>query len=88
VQTLTDYSSNIVFLMGRAIEHIYNIEACRPVFYMPRAIREALRVQYMARTSANVFTFDQVDGRRVMAYEGIPIRALDAMTNAETALTV
>lgn len=86
-QQLTDYTTNIVMLMSRAIEHIYNIEACNPVFYMPRAIKEGLKVQYLARTTNNVFRFDDVEGRKVMTYENIPIRALDGMTNAEAAVT-
>jgi hypothetical protein len=83
-QGLTDYTTNIMFLMERAIEHIPNLNACRPVFYMPRFIKEGLAVQALARTTPNVFKVDDVDGKKVTSYQGIPIKIVDALTNTES----
>ena len=86
-QSLTDYTTNLLFLMAKAMHRIPNLQACRPVFYMPRTVFEGFDVQVLARTTANVFATAQVDGQIVTTYRGIPIKVADQLGYAEGVLT-
>lgn len=86
-QGLADYGTGLPFLLARAMHHIWNINACMPRFYAPRAIIEGLDVQWLARTTDNAFQTEQVDGKQVLSYRNIPIRTMDALTDTESAVT-
>ena len=69
-------------LMSQAIEKLHSMGRGKPVFYMNRILRSALRRQI--KNSANVnITMDEVGGKRVISFDGIPVRLTDALTSAE-----
>lgn len=80
-----DYSTgaNIMDLMVQAIEMIPNLNAGRPVFYMPRSIRSILRRQQINAVKASTLTMEQLSGRKVLAFDGIPIRRVDSLSADE-----
>jgi hypothetical protein len=80
-----DYSTgaNIADLMVQAIERIPNLGAGRPVFYMPRTIRTMLRRQITNSVKNSTLTMDTIAGKRVLAFDSIPVRRVDALSADE-----
>lgn len=81
--TITDTSApDLVKFMIDAIEMIPNLSMGRPVFYMRREIRTALRHQI--RTDSNVnLTVDTVAGKRVVSFDEIPVKRVDQLIATE-----
>lgn len=77
---------DLVDLMTDAIERIPNLGMGRPVFYANRKITSYLRRQIMNKVVNSTLTMDQVAGRRVLAFDGIPVRRTDALINTEAKL--
>ena len=80
-----DYSTgaNIADLMVQAIEKIPNTNAVRLAFYMPRTIRTFLRRQITNQVKNSTLTMDTVAGKRVLAFDGVPVRRVDALSADE-----
>lgn len=54
----------------------------RPVFYCSRTIRSFLRRQILNKNNVNL-TFDDVAGKRVLMFDGVPVRKTDALLETE-----
>lgn len=86
-----DTSANLCKKMIQAIEMIPSLGMGKPVFYANRRVMTALRIQLMNK--ANVFLsmedFTGAGGitRKTLAFQGIPVRRVDKITNIEAALT-
>jgi hypothetical protein len=76
--------ANLVDLMVQAAEIPPNLSLGRAVFYCSRTIRAWLRRQILAKSNVNL-TFDTVAGKRVLAFDGIPVKRCDSLVN-ETAV--
>jgi len=77
-------AADLFDLMISAIETIPNIESGRPVFYMNRTVRKMLAIQ--ARDDVQTggqLTYMDVAGRRVLEFQGIPVRLVDKLTVTE-----
>jgi hypothetical protein len=74
-----------------AMEHAQEIipnELGRRVFYMNRTVRRYLRKQTRTDVSAGGgLTFDNVGGKRVMQFNGDPVRITDALLNTEATVS-
>jgi len=55
----------------------------RPAFYVPRTVRSYLRRQINAKTSYQL-TQENFAGRKVVAFDGVPVRRCDALVLTET----
>ena len=55
----------------------------RPVFYCSRTIRSFLRRQIMNKTVQSTLTMDTVAGKKVVAFDGIPVKRVDALAADE-----
>lgn len=73
-------------LMSQAIETLHSMNRGKLVFYMNRTLRSALRRQIKNSNNVNI-TMDQVAGKHVMAFDGIPVRLADSLTVAEAQVT-
>jgi hypothetical protein len=82
VNTITG-GANISDLMVQAIEMIPNLGAGRPVFYMNRSIRAMLRRQQISATTNSTLTVEGLSGKRVLMFDGIPVRRVDALAADE-----
>lgn len=84
-----DYSTgaDIANFMTRAIELIPNINAGRPVFYVTRSVRSMLRQQLVNKVLQSTVTMETVAGRKVVGFDGIPVRRVDAMAADEARIT-
>jgi len=86
-QQLTDYGTNILFLMAEAIHHLPSLSNCSPVFYMPRSLYIAFDRQTLARTTDNVFKTVDVDGHPMTTFRGVPVKIDDTLGYAETVVS-
>ena len=68
----------LVTSMIQAAERIPFLEAGRAVWYVPRAVREALRLGIVSNIGQNL-TWDTVSGERVMFFDGIPVKRVDVL---------
>lgn len=68
--------------MAEAEELLFSASAGRPVFYMNRTVRTALRKQMIAKNNVNL-TYDSAGGKMVMKFGEIPVRACDAILSSE-----
>lgn len=79
-------TKNILTWMIQASERIRNFGIGRPVFYMNRTIREKLRLGILEKISSQL-TWENVAGKRVMMFDGIPVRRCDALLKTEAQIT-
>lgn len=75
-------TKNLVTLMTQAVEHIPNLGAGRPVFYMNRFLRQQLRLGIVQSAITQV-KMEQVAGKHVMVFDDIPVRRVDELLNSE-----
>ena len=72
----------LVDLMIEAVELIPSLGMGRPAFYMNRPMRTALRKEI--KNTANVhLSLNEVAGKRVLHFDEVPVRRVDALINTE-----
>lgn len=76
---------DLIDLMTDAVERIPSLGMGRAVFYANRRTRAFLRKQ-VRHAVGNTLTLDNFEGRRVLTFDGIPIRSTDALLNTEAAV--
>lgn len=75
--------ADLIDLMTQALELIPNIGMGRPAFYMPRKLRSFLRRQITNKVAASTLTMEDVAGKKVVAFDGVPCRRSDALLLTE-----
>ena len=78
--------ANLIDLMVQAIELLPNAKMGRPVFYCNRTVRSFLRRQMVNKSNLNL-SLDQIAGKHVVAFDGIPVKRVDALLNTEAAVS-
>lgn len=91
LQTLTGTqlitaSTNIIKSMIRATERVPSFGMGRAAFYVNRTVRENLRLAILDKVSSQL-TYETVAGKRVMTFDGIPVRRTDALVNTEAVVS-
>lgn len=76
--------SDLLDLMFQAIEQIPALNMGRPVFYMSRTIRSFVRRQATNATKSSTLTIENVGGKQLMTFNGIPMKRVDALAADET----
>jgi hypothetical protein len=80
--------STLIDAMEKACEQIQSLTDCRPVFYCNRTIRSYLRSQARDTVkSGGGLTFENIEGRPMVYFGGVPIHRTDALLNTEAPLT-
>lgn len=74
--------ANLISLMTAAVEQMNNRDSVRPVFYVPRKIRGILRQQIVNKTNVWL-SMEEVAGRKVVSWDGIPVRRVDKLLSTE-----
>jgi hypothetical protein len=87
-QELTDYGTNIIHMMARAVYRLPSQSMGRCAFYMNRTVHSALSRMAMEK-SLNVLNIEQGltqfgTAQSYLTFLGIPIRRCDAIVNNET----
>ena len=80
-------SANLPDLMFQAMSLVPNLAAGRPAFYMSRDIITRVRQQTASAVQNSTLTTENVGGKLVTSYHGIPLRRVDALAADEAALT-
>ena len=85
---LSTSAANLTKYMTKATYLVPNLNAGKPVFYMNR--ETAYCLDYLRR--ADIITgggldYDNVDGKRIMRFRGIPIRICDQLVTETTAVS-
>ena len=76
-------TKNLITWMIQAEERIPSFGMGRAAFYVNRTIREKLRLGILEKTNTQT-TFESVAGKRVMMFDGIPVKRCDALLNTES----
>ena len=79
--------ADLVDLMTQALEIVPSLTIGRPVFYMSRRTRSFLRRQITSKVKQSTLTMDTVAGKRVMAFDEVPVKRCDSLA-ADEALVV
>ena len=80
-------STRLFNLLAKAVHRIPNLGVGVPVFYMNRTVAEYLDIQARQDVSTGGgLTYENVGGKRVASFRGIPIRTCDALLETETAV--
>lgn len=74
--------ADLIDLMVQAIELLPNTRMGRAVFYVNRNIRSFLRRQ-IANKSNVWLNMEEVAGNKVLTFDGIPVKRVDAILNTE-----
>lgn len=78
--SITD--AKLIDCMIEASEMLPDERLGRPVWYMNRSARTKLRLARLNKTNVQL-TFDTVEGKKVMAFDGIPVKRCDAISKDE-----
>lgn len=74
--------SDLIDLLDQAVELLPNIGLGKPAIYMNRTLRSYLRRQI--KNTANVhLNLEDIAGKKVVTYDGIPVRVCDQLSNDE-----
>lgn len=79
-------AADLVNLMIEASEIIPSLRMGKAAWYCNRTVRTALRKQIIAKSNVNL-TWDTVAGKRVLAFDEIPVRRCDAILSTEAAIS-
>lgn len=81
-------AADLIELMIKAIYRIPNLKMGRPAFYMNRSCMQMLDIQRRDDIiSGGGLSWMEVDGKKVPTFRGIPIRLVDALTEAESVVS-
>lgn len=75
--------ANLPDLCYQALEQVPNLSMGKAAFYMSRNTRSFLRRQCTNGTKQSTLTIDNVGGKMLMAFQGVPLRRVDAMAADE-----
>ena len=71
-------TTNLIDLMVEASELLPSLNGVRPAFYMNRTMRTNLRKQLANKSNVNL-SIDEAAGKKVLAFDEIPVRRCDAL---------
>lgn len=75
--------ADLIDLLTQALELVPNVGIGRPAFYMPRKLRSFLRRQITNKVAASTLTMEDVAGKKVVTFDGVPCRRTDALLLTE-----
>lgn len=79
--------SDLIDVMTQMVEKIPNLNMGRACFYVHPTIRSFLRRQINNKVAASTLTMEQIAGRKVVTFDGIPVRRVDAILKTESPIT-
>lgn len=88
----SDASTNLLKYMSQALDKLPSNGTVRPVFYCNNRVRAMIRVKLLNKSNTYI-TLDQwttpISGfnRPTLAFQGVPIRRIDQITNTEDQIT-
>ena len=80
-------AADLIDLMIKAIHRIPNLNMGKPCFYMNRSCFQMLDIQRRDDVASGGMKYEEVDGKLVPHFRGIPIKKVDALTESEAAVS-
>lgn len=74
--------ADLITLMTMAVERLPQNKG-RQEFYMGRKLREFLRLQMSNKTLQSTLSLDTIAGKKVLAFDGLPVERVDRIMNNE-----
>jgi len=78
--------AKLIDLMVQALEILPPGNMGNMVFYCNKTVRSYLRRQMMNKTNLHL-TYEQIAGKHVVAFDGVPVRRSDAILNTEATVS-
>lgn len=79
-------SANLVDLISQAIELVPNLKLGKAAIYCNRTISSFLRRQVTNKSNVRL-SLDDFDGKKILNFDGIPVRRVDEILNTEVAVS-
>ena len=79
-------SADLVDLMVQALEIPRNLGLGKPVFYCNQTVKSILRRQILNSNNVRL-SMDEVAGKKVLTFDGVPVRRTDAILSTEAAIS-
>jgi hypothetical protein len=79
-------SADIIDLMVQALELVPNLGMGRAAFYCNRTIKSFLRRQILNKSNVHL-AMSEIAGKRVLAFDEVPVRRCDAILNTEATVS-
>ena len=80
-------AADLIDLMIKAIHRIPNLNMGKPVFYANRSIIQMLDIQRRDDILGSGIKYDEVDGKLIPHFRGIPIKKCDALLETEAVVS-
>ena len=80
-------AADLIDLMIKAIHRIPNLNMGVPCFYANRTIIQMLDIQRRDDVASAGMRYEEVDGRLIPHFRGIPIKKCDSLTEAEATVS-
>lgn len=77
-------SADLCDLMQTCLEQVYDLAGGNAAFYMSRRTRSYVRKQATNATKNSTLTIENVGGKRIMFFQEVPMRRVDALAADET----
>lgn len=78
--------ADLIDLMAQSLEQIQDLTKGKPVFYVNRIVKSFLRRQMMNKANVNL-TLQDVAGKSVMMFDGVPVRRCDKLLSTEATIS-
>jgi hypothetical protein len=78
--------ADLIDLMTRSLDTIQSLSGVRPAFYMNRTLLSILRRQTVSKVANSTLTMENVAGKQVVSFAGIPVRRVDKLVSGESAV--
>jgi hypothetical protein len=75
--------ADLIDLMTQALELVQSLNMGKPAFYANRTVKSFLRRQIVNKVAGSTLQMEQVAGKHVLTFDGVPVRRCDALVNNE-----
>ncbi len=79
--------ADLIDAMTQALELVPNLNMGKPSFIVSRTVRSFLRRQVVNKVASSTLTMDEVAGRKVVTFDGVPVYRTDKLLNTEAVLS-
>lgn len=79
--------ADLIDLITQGFELVPGLGMGRPVLYCNRTVKSFLRRQIANKVANATLTMEQVAGKHVMMFDGVPVRRCDSILNTEPLVT-
>lgn len=79
--------ADLIDLMAQALELVHSQGRGKPAFYVNKTIKSYLRRQISNKVANSTLMMENVGGKHVMTFDGVPVRRVDALLNTEAVVS-